>query len=96
MLRCIGGRFERRCDADFYAFFEQPLRDDIAVATIIARPAQHQSRQISRNTPDHLRRTLSGPAHQCLNRDPGVDQSLFRQLHFSGGQYFPVIEQVRL
>ena len=83
---------QRGRDRGIDAFLQQPLRDNIAIAAIIAGTAEQQSRLGGSDPPDHLRGPLPGPAHQFVDRRTAFDNSLFRLLHFSGGQDVAVVE----
>ena len=85
-LRRLGHGSHRRDDHDLAAAPPQAFGDDIAIAAVVARPAQHAHRIAARDAPDPGRRALPGPLHQFIDRNAVSDQRLFGGAHLRNGQ----------
>ena len=84
--RRIGPWVERRDHRDIEAALAQRLGDDIAIAAVVARPAQHRHWPPGGDAPDPFRRALPRGLHQAANGLAAIDQRLLGGLHLRDGE----------
>ena len=69
-----------------HAAFPQRLRYHIAIAAVVAGPAQHGHAAPRRHAPDPFGRAAPGALHQIIDRGASADQRLLGGAHLRCGQ----------
>ncbi len=82
LARSVGARRAETGDPHVRAAFSEQPRDDIAVAAIIARPAQDERVDRPRDPPGDVGDRRPGALHQGLDRNAGRDQRILGSARF--------------
>ena len=95
-LRGFARRLGERGDAHLDAALREVPRGDIAVAAVIARPAQDQRGKRPGEPVGGLGQCRPGPFHQLRDAGPGVDRRLLGGAHRCGGEDRAAVMAARL